>query len=97
MFQLQLQNKFFFIVDIVKTRLRCKIEDWFIAYVFIVYIEKEAADTISVDAIINDFFEFKNYKAQLIKKKKTIELKISYITLYAYALFYFFGNSYALV
>jgi hypothetical protein len=42
-------------MNIVKTRLRNKIEDEFLTDSLILYIEKEIAATLSTDSIIDDF------------------------------------------
>jgi hypothetical protein len=46
-------------MNIVKTRLRNKIEDEFLTDSLMVYIEREVAATISIDSIIDDFLDSK--------------------------------------
>ncbi|XP_062147873.1 uncharacterized protein LOC133856850 [Alnus glutinosa] len=46
-------------MNIVKTRLRNKIEDEFLMDSLMVYIEREVATTISIDSIIDDFRDSK--------------------------------------
>jgi len=46
-------------MNIVKTRLRNKIEDEFLMDSLIVYIEREVAATINIDSIIDDFRDSK--------------------------------------
>jgi len=46
-------------MNIVKTRLRNKIEDEFLTDFLMVYIEREVAATISIDSIIDDFQDSK--------------------------------------
>ncbi|XP_062161921.1 uncharacterized protein LOC133868946 [Alnus glutinosa] len=46
-------------MNIVKTRLRNKIEDEFLTDSLMVYIEREIAATISIDSIIDDFRDLK--------------------------------------
>ena len=52
-------------MSINKTRLWSKIEDGFLTDSLVVYIEKEIANTISVDVIVDDFYELKSHRAQL--------------------------------
>jgi hypothetical protein len=47
-------------INIVKTRLRNKIDDEFLTDFLIVYIEREVATTISIDSIIDDFRDSQN-------------------------------------
>jgi hypothetical protein len=42
-------------MNIIKTRLRNKIEDEFLTDFLMLYIEKEIAATLSTDSIIDDF------------------------------------------
>jgi hypothetical protein len=42
-------------MNIIKTRLRNKIEDEFLTDSLMLYIEKEIAATLSIDSIIDDF------------------------------------------
>ncbi|XP_062158677.1 uncharacterized protein LOC133866142 [Alnus glutinosa] len=46
-------------MDIVKTKLRNKIEDEFLTDSLMVYMEREVAATINIDSIINDFRDSK--------------------------------------
>ncbi|KAI3461491.1 hypothetical protein Pfo_018154 [Paulownia fortunei] len=48
----------------VKTRLRNKIEDDFLASLLLMYIEKEIAQTFSIDSIIDEFDVMKKRRAQ---------------------------------
>jgi len=52
-------------MKIVKTRLRNRIEDDFLANYLIVYIEKEIAERFTIDMIIDDFYSMKERRAQL--------------------------------
>uniref|UniRef100_A0A803KTI3 TTF-type domain-containing protein n=1 Tax=Chenopodium quinoa TaxID=63459 RepID=A0A803KTI3_CHEQI len=52
-------------MKIVKTNLRSKMEDDFLKDYLIVYIEKEIAETLSEDAIIDAFYMMKERRAQL--------------------------------
>ncbi|XP_042415036.1 zinc finger MYM-type protein 1-like [Zingiber officinale] len=45
----------FFAMNIVKTRLRSKMEDAFLSDALMVYIEREIARSVSIEAIIKDF------------------------------------------
>ena len=46
-------------MKIIKTRLRNKMEDEFLADNMIIYIEKEIAENFSFDSIINEFKDLK--------------------------------------
>ena len=46
-------------MNIIKTRLRNKIEDDFLSDSLIVYIEKEIAEKLSTESIIDDFRDLK--------------------------------------
>jgi c-di-AMP phosphodiesterase-like protein len=46
-------------MNIVKTRLRNKIEDEFMTDSLMVYIEREVSATITIDTNINDFRDLK--------------------------------------
>jgi hypothetical protein len=46
-------------MNIVKTRLHNKIEDEFLTYSLMLYIEREIAATFSTDSIIDDFRDMK--------------------------------------
>ncbi|GAV85285.1 Dimer_Tnp_hAT domain-containing protein [Cephalotus follicularis] len=52
-------------MKIIKTRLRSKIEDDFLTNCLVVYIEQVIAEKISVDKIIDDFYDMKKRRAQL--------------------------------
>jgi len=52
-------------IKIVKTRLRSRMEDDFLANYLIVYIEKEIAERFTIDMIIDDFYSMKERRAQL--------------------------------
>jgi hypothetical protein len=52
-------------MKIVKTRLRNRMEDDFLANYLIVYIEKEIAKRFTIDMIIDDFYSMKERRAQL--------------------------------
>ena len=52
-------------MKIVKTRLRNRIKDDFLANYLIVYIEKKIAEKFTIDIIINDFYSMKERRAQL--------------------------------
>jgi hypothetical protein len=55
----------FLVMKIVKTRLRNRMEDDFLANYLIVYIEKEIAERFIIDMIIDDFYFMKERRAQL--------------------------------
>jgi hypothetical protein len=44
-------------MNIIKTRLRNKIEDEFLTDSLMLYIEKEITTTLSTDLIIDDFWD----------------------------------------
>jgi len=52
-------------MKIVKTRLRNRMEDDFLANYLIVYIEKEIAERFTIDMIIDDLYSMKERRAQL--------------------------------
>jgi len=52
-------------MKIVKTRLRNRMENDFLANYLIVYIEKEIAERFTIDMIIDDFYSMKERRAQL--------------------------------
>jgi hypothetical protein len=52
-------------MKIVKTRLRNRMEDDFLANYLIVYIEKEIAERFTSDMIIDDLYSMKERRAQL--------------------------------
>lgn len=56
-------------MKIVKTRLRNKMEDGFLASSLLMYIEKEIAQTFDVDSIIEEFEAMKTRRAQLTMPK----------------------------
>ena len=49
----------------IKTNLRGKIEDEFLADAVVINIEKDFADNIDFDEIIDEFYSIKNRRAQL--------------------------------
>ena len=49
-------------MKIVKTRLRSKMEDDFLSDSLIVYIEKEIAEKLSTESIIDDFRDLKEHR-----------------------------------
>ena len=49
----------------IKTPLQNKIENEFLSYCMIIYIEREFVDTINLDSIIDEFNSRKYRKAQL--------------------------------
>ena len=49
----------------VKTALRNKMEDEFLADSMIVYIERELSEPIDSDSMVDDFYSMKNRRAQL--------------------------------
>ena len=52
-------------MNIVKTRLRNKMEDDFLTAFLLVYIEKEIAEKFSTDTIIEDFRDMKERRVPL--------------------------------
>jgi hypothetical protein len=52
-------------MKIVKTRLRNRMEDDFLANYLIVYIKKEIVERFTIDMIIYDFYSMKEQRAQL--------------------------------
>jgi hypothetical protein len=52
-------------MKIVKTRLRNRMEDDFLANYLIVYIVKEIAKRFTIDMIIDNFYYMKEQRAQL--------------------------------
>ena len=52
-------------ITIVKTRLRNRMEDDFLANYLIVYVEKEIVERFTIDMIIDDFYYMKERRAQL--------------------------------
>jgi ribosomal protein L31E len=52
-------------IKIVKTRLRNRMKDDFLANYLIVYIEKEITERFTIDMIIDDFYSMKERRAQL--------------------------------
>jgi hypothetical protein len=59
-------ERVFSIMDIVKIRLRNKIEDKFLTDSLMVYIEREVAATISIYSIIDDFLGFKKMTGSIL-------------------------------
>ena len=58
-------ERVFSAMKIVKTRLRNRMEDDFLANYLIVYIEKKIAEKFTIDMIIDDFYSIKEQRAQL--------------------------------
>ncbi|KAL6501801.1 hypothetical protein OROGR_026934 [Orobanche gracilis] len=59
-------------MKIIKTRLRNKMEDEFLANSMLMYIEREIVQTFEVNSIIDEFELMKNRRAQLkIPKQST--------------------------
>ena len=52
-------------MKIVKTKLRNRMEDNFLANYLIIYIKKEIAERFTIDMIIDDFYSMKEQRAQL--------------------------------
>ena len=52
-------------MKLVKTRLRSKMDDEFLADSLVLYIEREIAETFSTDSIIDDFYSLKHRRVQL--------------------------------
>ena len=50
----------FLAMKLLKTRLRNRIEDEFLADNMIVYIEKESAGNLTIGMIIDEFYSMKN-------------------------------------
>ena len=59
-------ERVFSTMKIVKTRLRSKMDDEFLEYYLITYIEKDIAKLFNVDSIIYAFDLKKKRRAQLI-------------------------------
>jgi hypothetical protein len=55
----------FSVMKFVKTRLRNRMKDDFLANYLIIYIEKEIDERFKIDMIIDDFFSMKERRAQL--------------------------------
>ena len=55
----------FLAMKIVKTRLRNRMRDVFLANYLIVYIEKEIAERFTINMIIDDFYAMKEQRAKL--------------------------------
>jgi hypothetical protein len=51
-------------MKIIKTRLRNKIEDDFLANSLVIYIEMEIAEIFDLDSILDDFVLLKDRKVQ---------------------------------
>ena len=49
-------------MKIVKTRLRNKMEDDFLSNCLLVYIEKEIAEKFSLDSLVDDFRDLKEWQ-----------------------------------
>jgi hypothetical protein len=54
----------FSVIKIVKTRLRNKIKDNFLANSLVLYIEREIAESFDLDSILGDFVLLKDCKVQ---------------------------------
>ena len=54
----------FFAMKLVKTRLRNKMEDDFLTSYMITYIEKDIAQTFTIDSIIDEFDTMKEHRVQ---------------------------------
>jgi len=52
-------------MKIVKTRLRNRMEDDFLANYLIVYIEKEITERFTINMIIDDLYSMEERRAQL--------------------------------
>lgn len=52
-------------MKIVKTQLRNRMEEEYLADSMVLYIERELAGTINTDAVIDDFYSLKDRRAQL--------------------------------
>ena len=52
-------------MKLIKTRLRSKIDDDFLAHCLILYIEREIAEKFDIDAIIDLFYDVKDRRTQL--------------------------------
>jgi len=61
----QLTERAFSAMKIVKTKLRNRKKNDFLLNYLIVYIEKEIAERFTIDMIINDFYSMKERRAQL--------------------------------
>jgi len=55
----------FSVIKIVKTRLRNRKENDFLANYLIFYIEKEIGERFTIDMIIDDFYSMNERRAQL--------------------------------
>ena len=53
----------FSVMKFVKTRLRNRMKDDFLANYLIIYIEKEIDERFKIDMIIDDFFSMKERRA----------------------------------
>jgi hypothetical protein len=51
-------------MKVVKTRLRNKMEDEFLANNLIIYIEKEISESFSLDLILDDFVSLRSRRMQ---------------------------------
>jgi hypothetical protein len=49
----------------VKTVFRKKIEEWFLMYSIMIYIERELVEDIDSDSIIDEFYSTKHRRVQL--------------------------------
>ena len=55
----------FSVMKLVKTPLRNKMEDDFLTDCMVIYIEREIADIIDLDSIIDEFDDVKSRKTKL--------------------------------
>ena len=62
-------ERVFFAMKLVKTRLRNKMEDDFLASYMITYIEKDITWTVTIDSIIVEFDTMKERRAQFKMSK----------------------------
>jgi hypothetical protein len=51
-------------MKVLKTRLRNKMEDEFLANNLVIYIEKEIFESVSSDVILDDFVSLKSRRVQ---------------------------------
>jgi hypothetical protein len=84
----------FLAMNIVKTRLRNKIDDEFLTNFLIVYIKREVATTISIDSIIYDFRDSQNDELHFDRcfglNLMYYEILILYMFFFVYFVYYFF-------
>ncbi|XP_016172571.1 uncharacterized protein LOC107614961 [Arachis ipaensis] len=58
-------ERYFSAMNIVKNRLRNKMEDELLANCLLIYIEKKIAERFDTDSIINEFYDMKNRRVPL--------------------------------